>query len=80
MMKSTMLLRTLFASAAILLVGASSSVALDASAAIDVNNYDNVEQFSAAALFEEWMATHNKEYVSIEEQSLRFMIWLQNHG
>jgi hypothetical protein len=76
-----MLLRTLFASAAILLVGASSSsVALDASAAVDVNNYDNVEQFSTAALFEEWMATHNKEYVSIEEQSLRFMIWLQNHG
>jgi hypothetical protein len=79
MMKSTMLLRTLFASAAILLVGASSSVALDASAAVDVNNYDNVEQVSTA-LFEEWMATHNKEYVSIEEQSLRFMIWLQNHG
>jgi hypothetical protein len=76
-MKSTMLLRALFASA-ILLVGASSS-ALDASAAVDVNNYD-VELVSTSALFEEWMTTHNKEYVSIEERSLRFMIWLQNHG
>lgn len=80
-MKSTMLLRALFASA-ILLVGASSSV-LAMSAAVDVDKYDVVDQIDQglfSTLFEEWMTTHKKEYVSIEERSLRFMIWLENHG
>lgn len=84
MMKSTMLLRALFASA-ILLAGASSSSSSsvqDASAAVDGNNYDvdQIDQGLFSTLFEEWMTTHNKEYVSIEERSLRFMIWLENHG
>ena len=86
MMKSTMLLRALFASA--ILIGASYSVEEEVTAAgVEVGSNSNVERVierglfsTSSSLFEEWMTTHNKEYESIEERSLRFMIWIQNHG
>ena len=83
MMKSTMLLRALFASA--ILVGASFSIEEVAAAGVEVGSNSNGERvieqgLFSTSLFEEWMTTHNKEYESIEERSLRFMIWIQNHG
>ena len=79
-----MLLRAL---ASAILVGASYSVEEEVTAAgVEVGSNSNVERvierglFSTSSLFEEWMTTHNKEYESIEERSLRFMIWIQNHG
>ncbi len=87
-MKSTMLLRALFASA--ILVGASFSNPNPnpdevAAAGVEVGSNSNGERvieqgLFSTSLFEEWMTTHNKEYESIEERSLRFMIWIQNHG